>query len=214
MAGKKNVFKDLEKRLEAIEDILSEAAIGELDDELEITEDDSLSSVEYGINLMLQDIREMIEEDRKKAEMIRAKNEEMLRVQDAALKELSTPIIKIWDGVLTLPVIGVVDSRRSEEMMELLLENVVETQSRCVIIDITGVNVVDTKTADHFLKMVKAIKLLGAECIITGTSPEIAQTLTNIGVDLTQIKTLRNLQDGLREAFKLTDIKIVSQNGK
>jgi len=204
-------IKDLEKRLEAIEDVLSEAATGDLTNELEVNEDDHLSSVEYGINLMLGDIRDLIEEDRKKAAEIQTKNEEMIKVQEAALKELSTPIIQIWDDVLTLPIIGIVDSRRSEEMMESLLTEVVETQSRCVIIDITGVEVVDTKTADHFLKMVKAIKLLGAECIITGISPEIAQTLTNIGVDLSQIKTLRNLQDGLKEAFHMLGITINDQ---
>jgi len=141
------------------------------------------------------------ERDRMMAEM--EEKLELIRRQQEAISELSTPIIKIWDGVLTLPVIGVVDSRRSEEMMESLLEAVVDTQSRCIIIDITGVNVVDTKTADHFLKMVKAIRLLGSECILTGISPEIAQTLTNIGVDLSQIRTLRNLQDGLKMSFEI-----------
>lgn len=150
-----------------------------------------------GINFMLHDLKEKLKVTERTVER-----------QQEAIAELSSPIMKIWDQVLTLPVIGIVDSRRTEEMMESLLNSVVETQSKSVIIDITGVDVVDTQTANHFIKMVKAVRLLGADCIITGISPEIAQTLTNIGVDLTQIKTRRNLQDGLKESFKILNYDI------
>jgi len=128
--------------------------------------------------------------------------------QQAAISELTTPIIRVWDKVLCLPIVGIVDSRRSVEMMDSLLNRIIETECRCVIVDITGVDVVDTKTADYFVKMIKAANLLGTTCIITGISPEIAQTLTNIGVDLSGIKTLRNLKEGLAESFRMLGIKV------
>ena len=122
----------------------------------------------------------------------------MIEAQRRAIAQLSTPIIQVWDEILCLPVIGVVDTSRSAEMTDRLLDTVVSQRARAVIIDITGIEVMDTKTADHFIKMAKAVKLLGAEPVITGTSPSIAQTLTHIGVDLGDIRTLRSLRDALR----------------
>jgi rsbT co-antagonist protein RsbR len=122
----------------------------------------------------------------------------MIEIQQAAMRELSTPIIEVWAGVLCLPVVGIVDSQRSAEMTESLLEMVVTKQARTAIVDITGIDVMDTKTADHFIKMAKAIRLLGAECIVTGINPGIAQTLVQIGVDLTQVRTMRNLREALQ----------------
>ncbi|HEX2643355.1 MAG TPA: STAS domain-containing protein [Thermoanaerobaculia bacterium] len=127
---------------------------------------------------------------------------EMIEMQQAAIRELSSPIIEVWNGVLCLPVVGIVDSQRSAEMTEALLDTIVTKQARVAIVDITGIDVMDTKTADHFVKMAKAVRLLGAECILTGINPGIAQTLTHIGVDLTGVRTLRNLRDAL-QAFLL-----------
>jgi anti-anti-sigma regulatory factor len=135
--------------------------------------------------------------------------EEANRRQLVALREMATPIIQVWDKVLCLPIVGVVDTKRSAEMMETLLNHVVETKCRCVIVDVTGVDVVDTQTADHFINMVRAANLLGAHCMITGVSPQIAQTLTQIGVDLSGIKTLSNLQAGLDESFKTMSLKVI-----
>ena len=123
---------------------------------------------------------------------------QMIEMQQAAIRDLSTPIIEVWAGVLCLPVVGIVDSQRSAEMTESLLEMVVTKQASTAIVDITGIDVMDTKTADHFIKMAKAIRLLGAECIITGINPGIAQTLIQIGVDLTQVRTMRNLREALQ----------------
>lgn len=123
---------------------------------------------------------------------------ETIERQQAAIRELSTPIIEVWAGVLCLPVVGIVDSQRSAEMTEMLLEMIVAKQARTAIVDITGIDAMDTKTADHFIKMAKAVRLLGAECILSGINPGIAQTLTHIGVDLTGIRTLRNLRDALQ----------------
>jgi rsbT co-antagonist protein RsbR len=131
--------------------------------------------------------------------------EEKLQIigrQQAAIQELSTPIMEVWDNVLCLPIVGVVDTKRSMDIMDKLLETIVRSQSKCVIIDITGVEIVDTKTADYLLKVVHAAQLLGAECVLTGINPAVAQTLVEIGADLSSVKTLRNLKAGLMECLK------------
>ena len=128
--------------------------------------------------------------------------------QAKIIQELSTPIIQVWDQVLALPVIGIVDSLRAQEMMESLLDRVVTSQARCVIMDLTGVTMIDTKTADYLIKMVKASTLVGSQCIITGIGPAVAQTITRMGLDLQGIITLRDLRDGLKRAFAEMDLEI------
>jgi rsbT co-antagonist protein RsbR len=161
---------------------------------------------QYGVVVVFRDVT-----DRKRweKEMERAlvhekhKNEEVLPRLEAAVQELSTPILEIWDDVLALPVIGIVDSRRSAEMMERLLDAIERTQCRFVIIDITGVDLVDSATADQFIKLVKAVELVGARCILTGTRGAVAQTLVALGADLGPLTTLRNLKHGLRECIRM-----------
>ncbi len=126
----------------------------------------------------------------------------LIQEQEAAISELSTPVMEIWDDILVLPIVGVVDTRRSLELMNNLLDRIVETQSRCVIIDVTGVEVVDTKTGDYLLKVIRAANLLGSRCVLTGLSPAIAQTLVEIGADLTEVNTLRNIKDGLKDCLR------------
>ena len=126
---------------------------------------------------------------------------DLVKRQALAIHELSTPVLQLWNDVLALPVIGTVDTRRAAEIMERLLAEVVVRKSKYVILDITGVEIVDTKTADHFLKLIRAAALLGTKCILTGIRPAVAQTLVEIGVDLSAITTLRDLQAGLRECL-------------
>jgi rsbT co-antagonist protein RsbR len=126
-----------------------------------------------------------------------------------AVQELSTPILELWEDVLALPVIGVVDSRRSAEMMERLLDEIVRSQARFVIIDLTGVEVIDTQTADHFMKLVKAVGLIGARCVLTGIRPAVAQTLVDLDVDFGSLATLRNLKHGLRHCLRWKDAEEV-----
>ena len=199
--------KNMEERYAKVAEAIADASIGDFSSQIEIKEKDKFTDVEMGINLMIQSLKAEQEKTEQAFEELQHKVD-TIQKQQLAIQELSTPVIEIWDKVITLPVIGIVDSKRSEEMMESILDKVVKTQSKCVIIDITGVDVVDTKTADHFIKMVKAVRLLGAECIITGINPDIAQTLTSIGVDMTQIKTMRSLQNGLKESFKILKIKV------
>lgn len=123
------------------------------------------------------------------------------------VRQLQTPILQLWDDVLALPVIGMVDSRRSQDMMETLLKEIVSHRCKYVIIDITGVEIVDTRTADHFVKVMKSAELLGTRCVMTGIRPAVAQTLVELGVDLSSIRTLRNLEEGLRDCLRDMDLR-------
>lgn len=134
-----------------------------------------------------------------------AEKTELISRLRMAVQELSTPILELWEDVLALPVIGIVDSRRSAEMMERLLDEIVHSQSRFVIIDLTGVEVIDTSTADHFMKLVKAVGLIGARCVLTGIRPAVAQTLVDLDVSFGQLETLRNLKHGLRHCLRWLD---------
>jgi rsbT co-antagonist protein RsbR len=122
---------------------------------------------------------------------------ETVEQQRAAIRSLSTPIIEVWSGVLCLPVVGVMDTARSAEMTSSLLQTIVEKGTQYAIIDITGIDVMDTRTVDHFVRMAKSIRLLGAECALTGLNPHIAQTVVHMGLDLSDIVTHRSLRDAL-----------------
>jgi rsbT co-antagonist protein RsbR len=124
--------------------------------------------------------------------------------QQQELLELSTPVIKLWDGVLAVPMIGTLDSSRTQIVMEGLLQAIVDTESDLAIIDITGVPTVDTLVAQHLIKTVTAIRLMGAECIISGIRPQIAQTIVHLGIDLNGITTKATLADALSMALKQT----------
>ena len=128
--------------------------------------------------------------------------EDVINRQQNELLELSTPVVKLWDGVLALPMIGTLDSARTQIVMESLLQRIVETGSEIAIIDITGVPTVDTLVAQHLLKTVTAIRLMGADCIISGVRPQIAQTIVHLGVDLQGVTTKANLADALALALK------------
>ena len=130
--------------------------------------------------------------------------EDIIRRQQQELLELSTPVIKLWDGVLAVPMIGTLDSSRTQMVMEALLQRIVDTGSELAIIDITGVPTVDTLVAQHLLKTVTAIRLMGAECIISGIRPQIAQTIVHLGIDLQGITTKATLADALSLALKST----------
>ncbi|MEQ1507507.1 MAG: STAS domain-containing protein [Myxococcota bacterium] len=134
--------------------------------------------------------------------------EEVIRRQEQELMELSTPVVKLWDGILALPVIGTLDSARSQQMMELLLQRIVDTGSQIAIIDITGVPTVDTLVAQHLLKTVTAIRLMGAECIVSGIRPQIAQTIVHLGIDLQGVATRASLADALALALRRTGVTV------
>jgi rsbT co-antagonist protein RsbR len=131
-----------------------------------------------------------------------ATREELIARQQQELLELSTPVVKLWDGVLALPIIGTLDSARTQVVMENLLQTVVATNSKFAIIDITGVPTVDTLVAQHLLKTITAARLMGAECIISGVRPQIAQTIVHLGIDLSQVITKAKLSDAFALALQ------------
>ncbi len=130
--------------------------------------------------------------------------EDVIQRQQEEMLELSTPVVKLWEGVLALPMIGTLDSQRTQVVMESLLQRIVDTGSEIAIIDITGVPTVDTLVAQHLLKTVTAIRLMGADAIISGVRPQIAQTIVHLGLDLQGIVTKANLADALALALKRT----------
>ncbi len=134
--------------------------------------------------------------------------EEVIKRQQEELLELSTPVVKLWEGVLALPMIGTLDSQRTQVVMESLLQRIVDTGSEIAIIDITGVPTVDTLVAQHLLKTVTAIRLMGADCIISGVRPQIAQTIVHLGLDLAGIVTKANLADALKLALQRSGLTV------
>jgi rsbT co-antagonist protein RsbR len=134
--------------------------------------------------------------------------EEVISRQQEDLLELSTPVVKLWEGVVALPMIGTLDSARTQVVMESLLQRIVETGSEIAIIDITGVPTVDTLVAQHLLKTITAIRLMGADCIISGIRPQIAQTIVHLGVELEGVTTKATLADALALAFKRSGLVV------
>jgi len=131
-----------------------------------------------------------------------AERDEIIERQRAEMMELSTPVVQLWERVLTIPLIGTLDSMRAQEVMENLLNAIVEHQAEVVIVDITGVRVVDTQVAQHLLRTAAAVRLMGAEAIISGISPKIAQTMVELGVDVGEVTTRPSIRAALAEAFR------------
>ena len=138
--------------------------------------------------------------------------EEVITRQQKELLELSTPVVRLWENILALPLIGTLDSARTQVVMQNLLEAIVQTRSDYAIIDITGVPVVDTLVAQHLLKTVAAARLMGADCLISGIRPQIAQTIIHLGVDLSDVTTKATLADAFELALRRSGHKVVRQD--
>ena len=145
------------------------------------------------------------------AEVFQKSREEVIARQHEELLELSTPVIKLWDGILALPMIGTLDSARTQVVMESLLQRIVETGSDVAIIDITGVPTVDTLVAQHLLKTVTAARLMGADCIISGIRPQIAQTIVHLGVQLGDVITKATIADAFFLALQRRGLTVGRQ---
>jgi rsbT co-antagonist protein RsbR len=143
---------------------------------------------------------------------IKSRDQIIARQQEEML-ELSTPVVMLWDGIVALPLIGTLDSARTQVVMESLLQEIVRTNSRTAIIDITGVPTVDTLVAQHLLKTITAARLMGAECIISGIRPQIAQTIVHLGINLADITTKAKLSDAFAIALQRAGRMVVKTNG-
>jgi rsbT co-antagonist protein RsbR len=140
--------------------------------------------------------------------------EALINRQQRELIELSTPVVKLWEGVVALPLIGTLDSERTQVVMESLLERIVETNSTIAIIDITGVPTVDTLVAQHLLKTVAAARLMGADCVISGIRPQIAQTIVHLGLTLSEVTTKATMADAIAIALERGGLRIVPVRGE
>lgn len=138
--------------------------------------------------------------------------ESLIRRQQQELLELSTPVVKLWDGVLALPLIGTLDSERTQVVMESLLTGIVESGAALAIIDITGVPTVDTLVAQHLMKTVSAARLMGADCIISGIRPQIAQTIVQLGISLENVTTKATLADAVATALDRSGLEITQRD--
>ena len=134
--------------------------------------------------------------------------ERTLQVQQTELRETATPITEIWDGVLTLPIIGTLDSSRTMLVMEALLSRIAKDHAKAVVMDLTGVKSIDSQVSHHLVQMVHAVQLMGSDAIITGIRPEIARALVSLNIDLTNITTRASMSDGLKEAFRRMGITV------
>jgi rsbT co-antagonist protein RsbR len=141
-------------------------------------------------------------------EVHQKRREEVIMRQQQELLELSTPVVELWDGILALPLIGTLDSSRTQVVMESLLERIVETSAQLAIIDITGVPTVDTLVAQHLLKTVAAARLMGADCFVSGIRPQIAQTIVHLGVELGTVVTKATLADAFRIALQRSNLAV------
>jgi rsbT co-antagonist protein RsbR len=200
--------KNMKERIDRIEDILASVAAGDMDARIQSDIEDDLSGIEAAIDLLINDLTDELRQREKMQKELETKlskiqeQQKTIVQQQEDLLELSSPVSKVWDNILILPVIGTLDSQRTQIMMENLLQKIVDTGCTISILDITGVPTVDTQVANHLLKTVTSARLLGAECIISGISPAIAQTIVHLGIDLSVIRTKATLQDAMIYAMK------------
>lgn len=139
------------------------------------------------------------------------RDEKKLQEQSKTIMEISTPAISLWEGIIVLPLVGIVDSFRAQQMMHAMLSKIKETSAKIIILDIQGVAAVDTAVANHLIKITKATKLMGCKCLISGISPAVAETIVQLGIDLGDVDTSSTLRDALGDAFSLLnyDVKLI-----
>jgi rsbT co-antagonist protein RsbR len=187
----------------SLKDALQKSLESEIKNDPQLLYDSSIQ-----VNKMMDDLGIMTFET-----FIKGREEVILR-QTSEITEISTPVIQVWEGILALPIIGTLDSARTQVVMENLLQEIVETGSTIAILDISGVPAVDSLVAQHLIKTVAATRLMGAECIISGIRPEIAQTIVHLGIDLSNIVTKASLASALKYSFGLLQIQVKKSPNK
>ncbi|MBK9267004.1 MAG: STAS domain-containing protein [Polyangiaceae bacterium] len=201
-----------ETRVERVLEALSLASVGAFEEAIALSgalSEDRFGALEESLLVLLRELKQTREEHDKAMSDLEASRQDLevqlqtIERQRIAIRELSVPIIDVWDDIITLPLVGAIDSARASEMTEKLLQRISERGADYVLIDLTGVDIVDTMTAAHLVRLTHAAKLLGARCVLTGVRPEVARTLVEIGVHLGGLMTLRTLRDGLRACLAM-----------
>jgi rsbT co-antagonist protein RsbR len=208
--------QELQRAVDAMLQVLQSVEAGDLATRIELEHEheanDPLSVLASCINGMITYLAE------RRDETLRVQRElegqiETIQKQQIAIQELSTPIIEIWKGVLCAPIVGVLDSARASEMTNALLHSVVETKASLAIIDITGIEAMDTQATDHFLRMARAVRLLGSECALSGIHPNVARTIVHMGVDLVGVQSYRTLREALQQHVTKRRTRPANSNG-
>ena len=178
---------------------------GDLSRELEVrySETHPAGALAISINAMVGALREARAQSSEYSNRL-AEQVATIEQQQAAIQELSTPIIEVWTGALCVPIVGVLDSARATELTGTLLQTITEKKSPFAIIDLTGIEVMDTSTADHFIRMARSVRLLGAKCVLSGIRPAIARTIVHMGIDLAGIESYRTMRDAIRSYVQST----------
>jgi rsbT co-antagonist protein RsbR len=199
----------VKERLKSLLNVVQSVSSGDFSVSVKIPEkEDEFAALSIGLERMIND---MIEANRVSEERM-AKLQTVVEEKERLFKtvrELSSPVIQVWENVLVMPLVGAIDSARATRITEDLLTGIIKYQAEIVIIDITGVPVVDTSVANHLIQTIKAAALLGAKCVVVGISSEVAQSLINLGVDLSGVVTRSNLQAGVRYAMEMMGLEVV-----
>jgi rsbT co-antagonist protein RsbR len=196
-----------EHRLERLIETLSLASAGafkEATSRIEPVEPDQFGYIEETLRIFLTELETSKEQGEQALAKLRAAKLELeqkletIERQQIAIQELSTPIIDVWDDILTLPVIGLMDAARATDMTEKLLRRVVDARARWVLVDLTGVRSMDLATAEHLIRLARSVRMVGCRCVVTGIGPDIALMLVELGVGLEDLTPMRSLRDGLK----------------
>jgi anti-anti-sigma regulatory factor len=211
MAGKTDLdqYKDFVKeRLQSLLDVVQSVSSGDFSVKVRVPEEEDEFTA---LSIELQRVTEDLVEVNKVSEERMAKFQAVVEEKERLLKtvrEFSSPVIQVWENVLVMPLVGAIDSARAARITEDLLTGIIKYQAEIVIIDITGVPVVDTSVANHLIQTIKAAALLGTKCVVVGISSEVAQSLIHLGVDLSGVVTRSNLQAGIRYAMEMMGLEI------
>lgn len=170
-----------------------------------------LHALEFAVTMLIAELAETKLRNQEQILEIEAKNREITERQALALRALGTPLISVWDGILTLPLIGAIDAERGQALVEALLERVVAERARYVIIDVTGASNLEVTTAQYLLRAARAVRLLGSVCILSGISPETASAFVQLGMLFSEVRTTRRLSEALKAAF--SEMKLTVSTG-
>jgi rsbT co-antagonist protein RsbR len=190
-------------RLQVVLELIQKMAAGDLDIQAPmLAHGDELDAVAAGLVMLAEEMSAQMDANRVLHSELLSARERTIAAQQQAIVELSTPVLQVWKGILIMPLVGVIDTARAKDMTDRLLEEIADRQASVVLIDITGVPVVDSGVAQHLLLTIRAVKLLGAKCMLTGVSPAVAQTLVTLGINLSEVITKGSLQSGLAHALR------------
>jgi len=201
----------VKERLKSLLDVVQSVSAGDFSVRVEIPEEeDEFTALSIALERMIDELIEANRVSGERMARLQAAVEEKERLLET-VGELSSPVIQVWEDVLVMPLVGAIDSARATRIMEDLLTGITKYQAEIVIIDITGVPVVDTGVANHLVQTIKAAALLGAKCVVVGISSEVAQSLINLGVDLSEVVTRSNLQAGIRYAMEMMGLVVMPE---